>query len=211
MIVPGLIYAMINVGGDGAGGWGIPLATDIAFAVAVLAMVGKGLPSGLKVFLLSLAIADDIGAVIVIALFYSSSISFTWLGIAAGHIAVVMIMKRLDIWFVPAYVAVGVGLWVAMFESGVHATLAGVILGLMAPAVARRPDPTKVDVEVRLRSGGDIAPAVAEEGHFENGRWVKERVAIVEDGGDALKLTFPTGNLRYRQIRLKITNPKSSS
>ncbi|MCH1434540.1 MAG: Na+/H+ antiporter NhaA [Acidimicrobiales bacterium] len=147
MVVPALIYTLINVGGDGANGWGVPLATDIAFAVAVLAIVGKGLPSGLKVFLLSLAIADDIGAVVVIALFYSSSISFTWLGIAGGFIAIVMLMKRVDIWFVPAYVLVGFGFWLAMFESGVHATLAGVILGLMAPAVARRPDPTHVDVE----------------------------------------------------------------
>ena len=147
MVVPALIYTLINVGGDGANGWGVPLATDIAFAVAVLAIVGKGLPSGLKVFLLSLAIADDIGAVVVIALFYSSSISFTWLGIAGGLIAIVMLMKRVDIWFVPAYVLVGFGFWLAMFESGVHATLAGVILGLMAPAVARRPDPTRVDVE----------------------------------------------------------------
>jgi len=147
MVVPALIYTLINVGGDGANGWGVPLATDIAFAVAVLAIVGKGLPSGLKVFLLSLAIADDIGAVVVIALFYSSSISFTWLGIAGGFIAIVMLMKRVDIWFVPAYVLVGFGFWLAMFESGVHATLAGVILGLMAPAVARRPDPTRVDVE----------------------------------------------------------------
>jgi len=147
MVVPALIYTLINVGGDGANGWGVPLATDIAFAVAVLAIVGKGLPSGLKVFLLSLAIADDIGAVVVIALFYSSSISFTWLGIAGGFIAMVMLMKRVDIWFVPAYVLVGFGFWLAMFESGVHATLAGVILGLMAPAVARRPDPTRVDVE----------------------------------------------------------------
>ncbi len=147
MVAPALIYTLINFGGDGAGGWGIPLATDIAFAVAVLAMVGRGLPSGLKVFLLSLAIADDIGAVMVIALFYSSSISFTWLAIAGGLVAVVILMKKADIWFVPAYTIVGIGLWIAMFESGVHATLAGVILGLMAPAVARKPEPTKVDVE----------------------------------------------------------------
>lgn len=146
MVVPAGIYLLINVGGDGSNGWGIPLATDIAFAVAVLAMVGTNLPSGLKVFLLSLAIADDIGAVLVIAIFYSSSISFTWLGVAAGLIALTRLMRRADIWFVPAYVVVGTGLWVAMFESGVHATLAGVILGLMAPAVARRPDPTVMEV-----------------------------------------------------------------
>lgn len=150
MIVPALIYTVINLGGDGASGWGIPLATDIAFAVAVLGVVGNKLPSGLKVFLLSLAIADDIGAVMVIALFYSSSISFTWLGVVAGLIALVILMRRLDIWFVPAYVFVGVGLWVAMLESGVHATLAGVILGLMAPAVARKPrkEATELDPSV---------------------------------------------------------------
>ncbi|MEZ5247136.1 MAG: Na+/H+ antiporter NhaA [Acidimicrobiales bacterium] len=147
MIMPAVIYVMINAGGDGAGGWGIPLATDIAFAVALLGVVGRRLPSGLKVFLLSLAIADDIGAVLVIAIFYSSSISFTWLGIVGGLLALVILMKRADIWFVPAYVIVGIGLWVAMLESGVHATLAGVILGLMAPAVARKPDPTLVAVE----------------------------------------------------------------
>ena len=147
MIMPAAIYLLINAGGEGAGGWGIPLATDIAFAVALLAVVGRGLPAGLKIFLLSLAIADDIGAVLVIAVFYSSSISFTWLSIVGGLLALVILMKRADIWFVPAYVAVGIGLWVAMLESGVHATLTGVVLGLMAPAVARKPDPTLVVVE----------------------------------------------------------------
>ena len=153
MIVPAGLYLLINLGGEGAGGWGIPLATDIAFAVALLAVVGGRLPSGLKVFLLSLAIADDIGAVLVIAVFYSSTISFTWLGIVAGLLALVMLMKRADIWYVPAYVFVGVGLWVAMLESGVHATLAGVVLGLMAPAVARKPDPTIVEVEPAIPLG----------------------------------------------------------
>ena len=153
MIMPAALYMLINAGGEGSAGWGIPLATDIAFAVALLAVVGGKLPSGLKVFLLSLAIADDIGAVLVIAVFYSASISFTWLGIVAGLLAVVMLMKRADIWFVPAYVVVGIGLWVAMLESGIHATLAGVVLGLMAPAVARKPDPTVVEVEPTIPLG----------------------------------------------------------
>ena len=153
MVVPAAIYTFINFGGDGAGGWGIPLATDIAFAIGILAMVGRGLPSGLKVFLLSLAIADDIGAVVVIAIFYSSSISGLWLSIACGLIALVLLMKRADIWFVPAYTIVGVGLWIAMFESGVHATLAGVILGLLAPAVARKPEPTQLDIEPSVPLG----------------------------------------------------------
>jgi len=153
MVMPAALYLLINAGGDGSGGWGIPLATDIAFAVALLAVVGRRLPSGLKVFLLSLAIADDIGAVLVIAIFYSSTISFTWLGIVGGLIALVMLMKRADIWFVPAYVVVGSAMWVAMLESGVHATLAGVVLGLMAPAVARKPDPTVVEVEPTMPLG----------------------------------------------------------
>ena len=153
MLMPAALYMLINAGGEGSGGWGIPLATDIAFAVALLAVVGRRLPSGLKIFLLSLAIADDIGAVLVIAVFYSSAISFTWLSIVGGLIALVILMKRADIWFVPAYVFVGTGLWVAMLESGVHATLAGVVLGLMAPAVARKPDPTVVAVEPTIPLG----------------------------------------------------------
>jgi NhaA family Na+:H+ antiporter len=134
MVVPALIFTAFNLGGDASSGWGIPMATDIAFAVGVLTLLGKRAPARLKLFLLTLAIADDLGAIIVIALFYTSDLSFGWLGVAVGLLVVVEIMKRLKVRYTPMYVVVGAFVWLAMFESGVHATIAGVALGLMAPA-----------------------------------------------------------------------------
>ena len=134
MVVPALFYALLNAGGDGADGWGIPMATDIAFAVGVLALLSKRVPSGLKVFLLSLAIVDDIGAIVVIALFYSGGIEFDWLAAAGLLLVSIMVLRRVHVYWVPIYVAVGSAVWLATFESGVHATIAGVALGLLTPA-----------------------------------------------------------------------------
>ena len=134
MIVPALIYTVINLGGDAAGGWGIPMATDIAFAVGVMSLLGSRVPSPLKIFLLTLAIVDDLGAIIVIAIFYTDSLSMGWLAVAAALIGVTALMKRSGIWFIPTYILAGMALWYAVFQSGVHATIAGVIMGLMAPA-----------------------------------------------------------------------------
>ena len=110
------------------------MATDIAFAVGVLTLFGKRAPTSLKVFLLSLAIVDDIGAIVVIALFYSSGLQFWWLGAAVLLVAAIALMKRFRVWWTPIYAVVGAGVWFATLESGVHATIAGVALGLMAPA-----------------------------------------------------------------------------
>ena len=134
MVVPALVYVALNAGGEGSHGWGIPMATDIAFAVGVLAVLGNRVPTGLKVFLLSLAIVDDIGAIIVIAVFYSSGIHFGWLGAAAGLLLLVMGLRKARVFWTPIYVLVGTGVWLATLESGVHATIAGVALGLLAPA-----------------------------------------------------------------------------
>jgi len=134
MVLPAALYAVINIGGDGFQGWGIPMATDIAFAVGVLALLGPRIPSKLKLFLLALAIADDIGAILVIAVFYSEGIAYGWLGLAIGGLVLVLILQRARVWFVPMYVLVGVVIWYATFQSGVHATIAGVALGLLAPA-----------------------------------------------------------------------------
>ena len=134
MIVPAGIYAMINLGGDGISGWGVPMATDIAFAVGVLALLGPRIPSRLKLFLLALAIADDIGAILVIAVFYTEGLQFGWLGAAIAALALVIVMQRSRVWFTPVYVIVGIFIWYATFRSGVHATIAGVALGLLAPA-----------------------------------------------------------------------------
>jgi NhaA family Na+:H+ antiporter len=143
MIVPALIYVFINAGGKGTAGWGIPMATDIAFAVGVLALVGPRCPDSLRLFLLSLAIVDDIGAILVIALFYSGGIQGWWLLAAVILIGVVAEMRRRRIWWTPLYVVIGVAAWLATFEAGIHATIAGVALGLISPA--RPADPEGAD------------------------------------------------------------------
>jgi NhaA family Na+:H+ antiporter len=134
MVVPALIYVVFNVGTAGASrGWGIPMATDIAFALGVLALVAPRCPSSLKVFLLSLAIADDIGAIVVIALFYSGGVDPGWLALGFALVGVILVLQRIKVWWIPVYSVLGVGLWLATFESGIHATLAGVALGLLTP------------------------------------------------------------------------------
>ncbi|MEQ8719535.1 MAG: Na+/H+ antiporter NhaA [Acidimicrobiales bacterium] len=134
MIVPALIYTGFNIGGDFADGWGIPVATDIAFAVGVVSLLGTRIPRALKLFLLTLAIVDDVLAILVIAVFYTDNLAFGWLATAAGLLVLVQIMKRLRIWAIPAYVLVGAFVWWATLKSGVEATIAGVSLGLMTPA-----------------------------------------------------------------------------
>jgi NhaA family Na+:H+ antiporter len=133
MVLPALIYTAINAGGDGAAGWGIPMATDIAMAVGVLSLLGRRVAPSLKLFLLALAIVDDIGAILVIALFYSGDIHLDALALAAGIVLLVGVVRRAGVRPIAVYVLLGVGLWLAIHESGLHATLAGVILGLMAP------------------------------------------------------------------------------
>ncbi len=147
MIVPAGLFMVVNLGGDGFDGWGIPMATDIAFALGVLALLGPRIPSSLKVFLLTLAIADDIGAIAVIAIFYTSDLSLGWLAIAVALIGVIVLMRIGRVWYVPLYGAVGTGVWLATLESGIHATIAGVALGVITPAVALRPEATETVVE----------------------------------------------------------------
>lgn len=134
MLVPAGIFALMNQGGGGIDGWGIPVATDIAFVVGVLALFGRRLPAGLRVFLLTLAIADDIGGIAIIAVFYTDDLSLPWLGLAIGLLAAVVASQRAGIRHVPVYVVVGLVLWYATHESGIHATIAGVALGLLTPA-----------------------------------------------------------------------------
>jgi Na+:H+ antiporter, NhaA family len=141
MVVPAAIYLALNAGGEGAAGWGIPMATDIAFAVGVLTLAARHAPSGLKPFLLTLAILDDIGAIIVIAIFYTADIDWAALAVAAGIVVVIAGLRRRHVRFLPIYVALGAAVWLATYESGVHATIAGVVLGLLTPSVPfQRPD-----------------------------------------------------------------------
>lgn len=134
MIVPALIYAAFNAGGDGSSGWGIPMATDIAFAIGVLSLLGRRIPASLVVFLLSLAIVDDLGAILVIAVFYTASVSAGWLAVAAGSLVLALILRRQDVRSLVPYVLLAALCWFALHESGVHATLAGVAFGLLTPS-----------------------------------------------------------------------------
>jgi len=134
MILPASIYVAFNAGSDAADGWGIPMATDIAFALGVLSLLGRRVPLSAKVFLLALAIADDIGAILVIAVFYTESLSLEALAAAAVILVGVIMMNRGGVRSMELYLAIGVVLWIAVFESGIHATLAGVVLGLITPA-----------------------------------------------------------------------------
>lgn len=133
MIAPALIFTAFVAGGDGAGGWGIPIATDIAFAVGVLTVVGPRVPFGLKVMLLALAIVDDIGGIIVIAIFYTSDLALIPLAATAGLLGVAYFFRQLGVWYIPLYIAIGIAGWVATYQSGIHPTIIGVLLGLLAP------------------------------------------------------------------------------
>lgn len=134
MVVPALLYLLLNAGGPGGSGWGIAMATDIAFAVGVLALVGRSAPISVKVFLLAIAIVDDLGAVLVIALFYTSQISFPALGMAGLFLLALVALNVLRVHQPLPYMLLGIGLWIATLNSGLHATIAGVLLAFTIPA-----------------------------------------------------------------------------
>lgn len=134
MAVPALLYLMLNTAGEASRGWGIPMATDIAFAVGIVALLGSRVSPKIKLFLLTLAIVDDIGAIAVIAIFYTSDLSTQWLLTALAGLLVVWILQKARVWAIPVYAVLGIFVWYATLESGVHATIAGVALGLLTPA-----------------------------------------------------------------------------
>ena len=147
MVVPALIYLAV-AGGEAARGWAIPVATDIALAVGVLSVAGKRVPSALRAFLLGLAIVDDIGAIIIIAVVYSSGVTFGWMVAAVVGVIITLVVRRVGVQSVPVYMAAGVVVWLGLYKGGVHPTLAGVIMGLIAPVTPRRSH-DYVDIEER--------------------------------------------------------------
>lgn len=133
VVMPVLIFLLLVGGGEGASGWGIPMATDAAFAIGVLVLLGDRVGVGVKLLLVTIAVVDDVAAICVIAVAYTDDLLLGWLGIAALGLVAIVLMRRLGIVRVLAYVPVGLFVWVAMLESGVHATLAGVAVALLTP------------------------------------------------------------------------------
>jgi len=169
MVVPAGLYLLLAGDGPAARGWGIPMATDIAFVVGCLAVLGPRVPKALRVMLLSLAIADDIGAILVIAIGYTESLNLGALGIGVGGIVATSVFARVGVRSLIVYWLLGGLTWVAFHESGVHATIAGVVLGLMTPA--RRYAPTGV-----IASGLERAREVLAGGDWDAVQHRAERV-----------------------------------
>jgi Na+/H+ antiporter NhaA len=178
MVLPALVFVVLNLGGEGLRGWGVPMATDIAFALGVLALFGSRVPSGLKLLLLSVAIVDDIGAIVVIAAFYSAGLAWVPLSVAVGLLAVIAVLHRVGVVWWPVHVLLGVGVWLATYASGVHATIAGVALGLLMPT---RPMVRHLSVSL---GDGDIQPSAPVV------RWVKQHVQETISAAERLEHTL---------------------
>ncbi len=156
MIVPALLYLSFNGGGEASQGWGIPVATDIAFSVGVVSLLGRRVPVGAKLFLLALAIVDDIGAIAVIAIFYTDTLYFGYLGAAIGGLVAVSVAARAGIRSMMFYVPVAIATWYFLLESGVHATLAGVALGMLTPVRSMYTDREFHDRTSRILARHDL-------------------------------------------------------
>jgi len=152
MAVPAAIYLALLWGEPGERGWGIPMATDIAFVVGCLAVLGSRVPAGLRVLLVSLAIADDIGAILVIAIGYTETIHWGALAWGVAGVAVIPIMARIGVRSFGVYTLLGAGVWLAFHESGIHATIAGVALGLLTPSSAYVSEGTFSRLTARVQS-----------------------------------------------------------
>ncbi len=177
MVIPALFFIVFNTSGPEFDGWGIPMATDIAFALGVVSLLGDKVPSTMRVFLLTLAIVDDIGAILVIAIFYTKNLSTGWLLVAAALVILVMVLRNLKVWYTPLYVVIGVFVWLAVFRSGVHATIAGVVMGLLTPAKPLQ-DAANLDILSPFRPDNDVVPdpSTARRARFE----VQETVSVAE-------------------------------
>lgn len=181
MIVPALVYAWFNIGDEqGMRGWAIPAATDIAFALGILSLLGNRIPVSLKICLMALAIIDGLGAIVVIALFYTVELSTHSIVIAALAISVLIILNRAGVVKKAAYVVVGTILWISVLKSGVHATLAGVALAFCVPLKAKD------------KSGSPISPSKEMEHdlHYWVAFFILPLFAFVNAGVDLRQISF---------------------
>ncbi len=162
MVFPAMIYMAINYGGEGAAGWGIPMATDIAFAISALVLLGKRIPIALVTFLVALAIVDDLGAVIVIALFYTDTINMVPLGLAVLMFTIMIMFNRFGIHKTSPYFIVSVLMWFFMLESGIHATIAGVLAALTIPSTPKRAPASFTDETREILNEYDKLPVASD-------------------------------------------------
>lgn len=174
MIVPALLFLAVVRNQPGSGGWGIPMATDIAFAVGVVSLLGRRVPTQLKLFLLTLAVADDLGAIFVIAIAYSQGLAYAWLGAAAATLLIVYLLRRAHVWYLPAYVVLGAIAWYFMLRSGVHATVAGVVLGFLTPTQPLRDDLDAEAITEGLRDRTALTPIDVRNAAFH----IKENIPV---------------------------------
>lgn len=195
MVVPAVIYVAINIGGEHIGAWGIPVATDLAFVLMVFSLLGDRMRPQLKVLVLAYALVDDVGGVLVIAFFYSSEIEWLALAFASVPLACMIALLRLNLRSVLIYVPLGVLFWLAMLESGVHTTIAGVILGAVVPARPsidssqfRERARTLIDRYTQLErsreSGGQHDAQPASEGSSDEGREKEQANTGAQGNGD---------------------------
>ena len=176
MVLPALLFFALNTSSPEAKGWGIPMATDIAFALGVMSLLGSRVPTQLKLFLLTLAIVDDVGAIAVIAIFYTDTIDSPWLITGIFLLLLVASMRRVKIWYTPLYVLIGIVVWYAVLESGVHATIAGVALGLLTPALPLQKEVAPDDVVGTVVDPADLNAAGARRATL----YVRESVSVAE-------------------------------
>lgn len=204
MVVPACLFLLVAGGTAGAHGWGIPMATDIAFAVGVMALLGTRVPTSLKVFLLTLAIVDDLGAILVIAIFYAGDLQFQWLAAAVVGLVGVYAMQRGGVRNISVYWLVGALIWFATWQSGVHATIAGVALGLLTPtwprerlASALHPWTSFVVVPIFALANAGVAL-----GHELNGPGVRISLGVVV--GLVVGKTLGVAGATWLTVRLRL-------
>ncbi len=192
MLFPALIYMSINSGGEGANGWGIPMATDIAFAISALVLLGKRVSPALVTFLVALAIVDDLGAVIVIAIFYTDQIQMLPLALAGVSFLMLLSLNRFGIHMVLPYFAIGLGMWFFMLESGVHATIAGVIAAMAIPS---KPKYTPLNFTLHMKNKLDAYDRYPV---GEDNRLHEEQKAILSNMKDKIdSLSSPAARLEH--------------
>jgi NhaA family Na+:H+ antiporter len=196
MLIPALLFSTLNYGKPGAEGWGIPMAADIAFSLGILTLLGSRVPSGLKIFLMAFAIIDDLGAVLVIAFFYSSNLVWAYIGIGLAIVVVLMFLSNRGYYSKYVFLVFGIVVWVLFLKSGMHATIAGVLLALTVPLQR------KTNTRIFYAEGKTAIDEFSSDckGQEENALLTKKQLAAIDELEDLTEKTAPP--LQYLEHRL---------